>query len=60
VSLLPARLGLTTRSKCVFRVRPMQTGDLTWPMRIPAKCEGSKYLLDARDAAQTALRRSHV
>jgi hypothetical protein len=25
-----------------------------------AKCEGSNYLLDARDAAQTALRRSHV
>jgi hypothetical protein len=25
-----------------------------------AKCEGSKYLLDARDAAQTALRRSHA
>jgi hypothetical protein len=25
-----------------------------------AKCEGSRYLLDARNAAQTALRRSHV
>jgi len=25
-----------------------------------AKCEGSWYLLDARDAAQTVLGRSHV